>query len=95
MNEQLRPPDLKACPPLEPLAPVAARNQNVVAFLRKVLEMAEKGEVSGVVVVMEHLDGTTSDRWATMGGLHPMKMIGALYLCLTRYTAHACQDQSE
>jgi hypothetical protein len=86
---------MKVCPPLEPLAPVSSRNENVIAFLRAALELAEKGEVTAAVLVMEHLDGTTSDRWASMGGLTPTTMIGALYLCLSRYAAHTCQVQPE
>ena len=81
-------PGLRA---VEGLPPIKARNENVVQLLWDVLAMAEAGEVHGAVVILEHHDGFSSDRWATMGGLFPNKMVGAIYRCLARYTAHTEQ----
>lgn len=71
----------------EPLAPVTATNENVVAFLREALEMAERGDVRAAVLIMEHADGSTSDRWAAQAGFYAQKLIGAVFASLTRMTA--------
>jgi len=76
--------DLRA---VDPLVPVTATNENVVEFLREALSMAERGDVRGAVLVMEHADGTTSDRWALAAGFYPQKLLGAIFQCMTRFAA--------
>jgi hypothetical protein len=49
--------------------------------------MAERGDVRGAVLVMEHADGTTSDRWALAAGFYPQKLLGAIFQCMTRFAA--------
>ena len=39
---------------VESLPPVESRNDVVIKFLREALEMAERGEINGVVLVIEH-----------------------------------------
>lgn len=72
---------------VSPLASVIATNEIVVNFLRDALKMAEAGDVRGAVLVMEHADGTTSDRWSLAAGFYPQKLLGAIFQCITRFAA--------
>ena len=58
---------------------------NVVAILEETLEMARKGEIDGVVLILSHTDGDTSDRWALGANFFWMKMLGAAEAWKHRY----------
>lgn len=76
--------DLRA---VEALPPVVSRNDVVIKFLREALEMAERGEINGVVLVIEHVDGATSDRCALRGHTFPQMLIGAVAVAQSRLIA--------
>jgi hypothetical protein len=85
---------VKSLRALPPLKPVGNRNEVVIAFLREALELAERGEISGVVLVLEHADGSTSDRCALRGHTFPQMLIGALSVAQSRMIARYMSPDS-
>ena len=60
-------------------------NQDAIAILESALALAKAGEVDGVVILLSHADGTTSDRWGQGAGFWWVKMLGCAEVWKRRY----------
>ncbi len=57
----------------------------VVETLEKALAEARRGEIDGVVLLISHSDGTTSDRWGQGKGFWWIRMVGCAEVWKKRY----------
>ena len=69
--------------------PVAMTPQpNVVEFLEQTLEEAKRGDIDGIVMLLSHPTGETSDRWATGPNFLWIRMLGCAELWKGRFIRH-------
>ncbi len=61
---------------------------NVVEFLERTLEEAKRGEIDGIVMLLSHPDGETSDRWASGPNFYWVRLLGCAELWKSRYIRH-------
>lgn len=70
-------PITEAPPPEDNVYPL---NPQLIGFLEELLAEARDGNIRSVAVAIEHMDGTTSDRWATGKYAYPVRLLGAAQL---------------
>ena len=59
---------------------VYSLNPQLIEFLEELLTEARDCSIRSVAVAIEHMDGTTSDRWATGKYSYPVHLLGAVQL---------------
>jgi hypothetical protein len=65
---------------------VLVPNRQAIEILEGALELARAGEVDGVVILLSHTDGSTSNRWGQGKGFWWVKMLGAAEVWKWRYS---------
>lgn len=60
---------------------------NVAALVEDVAAMVRRGEVDGVVILLSHPDGATSDRWAFGPNFRWVDMVGCGEVWKRRFIA--------
>ena len=55
-------------------------NPQLIEFLEELLAEARDGSIRSVAVAIEHMDGTTSDRWANGMYAYTVRLLGAAQL---------------
>lgn len=72
---------------------VHSLDPQLIEFLEELLAEARDGNIRSVAVAIEHMDGTTSDRWATGKYAYPVRLLGAAQLMQHRLAKRVIEGE--